>query len=43
MICYGFLHSHTGGLDSRIGTSRLGKLLLVAIVLLPGASCEDCL
>jgi len=38
MMCYGFLHSHTGGSDSRIRTPRLGKLLLVAIVLWAGAT-----
>ena len=38
MMCYGFPHSHTGGSDSRIETPRLGKLLLVAIVLLAAAA-----
>ena len=37
-MCYGFPHSHTGGSDSRIETPRLGKLLLVAIVLLAAAA-----
>jgi hypothetical protein len=43
MMCYGFLHSHTGGSDSRIGTPRLGKLLLVAIVLLAAATPDRAL
>ncbi len=43
MMCYGFLHSHTGGSDGRIGIPRLGKLLLVAIVLLPVATSDHAL
>jgi len=43
MMCYGFLHCHTGGSDSRIGTPRLGKLLLVAIVLLAGGAPDHAL
>jgi len=43
MMCYGFLHCHTGGSDKRIGTPRLGKLLLLAIVLLAGATPDHAL
>ena len=40
MMCYGFLHSHTGGSDSCLRTPRLAKLLLVVIVLLPAAASD---
>jgi hypothetical protein len=36
-MCYGFLHSRTATSNGRVGTRRLGKPLLVAIVLLAGA------
>ena len=37
-MCYGFLHSRTAGSHCRIGPPRLGKPLLVAVVLLAGAA-----
>jgi len=36
-MSYGFLHSHIGGSHRRIGPPRLGKPLLVALILLAGA------